>query len=118
MPFLIPFIAPSVLSSIISADLRPVSSFGIVLVNVVIIGAALGLGYFRAIILDRLQVSVEPVSQLLQLRWLFHWCESALNQIGKALLRVRVTLEGQHYLGWAIFVALVGAIILLLRNGS
>lgn len=121
VPFLIPLVALVILSSITGADLSPTNRFppfGTVLVIIVIIGGAIGLGYFRPAILNRLSIAAGPASQLLQLRWLLYGGELALNQAGKALLRVRVTLEGQHYLGWAIFVALVGAIILLLSNGS
>ena len=50
-----------------------------------------------------------------RLQWLFRWSESGLNQLSKALLRVRVTLEGQHYLGWAVLATLVGVLVFLLN---
>jgi hypothetical protein len=36
--------------------------------------------------------------------------------MGKLLLRVEVILEGQHYIGWAIFAAIIGALVVLLRT--
>jgi hypothetical protein len=38
-----------------------------------------------------------------------------LDDAGRFVLRAQVVLEGQHYVGWAIFVALLGALIILLN---
>ncbi len=117
LPFLTPVLAPLILSTMTGIDLSLTSveiSSGILIVMGGTIIGAIGMGYFRPQIIERLNIPVTTVTQLCQLHWLFRWIGRGLDQVGKALLRVRVTLEGQHYLGWAIFAALVGVIILLL----
>lgn len=121
VPFLTPGLAPFMLSIMTQTDLAPVDNELVVVVLVVttfIIAAAIGLGYFRERLMARLKIPVEGATELLGSNWLLGQGEAHLNRAGKAVLRVRVTLEGQHYVGWAIFTALVGAIILLLSVNS
>lgn len=119
VPFLTPGLAPFILSALTGAELSlgsAAQSSGAWVVVVLLVSAAVGLDYFRPAIIARFNLSVPLLSHLLGLHWLFHWGEGVLNQVGKIVLRVRVMLEGQHYLGWAIFTALVGALIILLRT--
>ncbi len=119
VPFLTPGLAPFILSAITEIELSLGGvewSFGLLGINIAIVLGAVGLGYFRGQIIDRLEIPAETMVRLIRLNWLLRWGESRLNQISKVALRVRVTLEGQHYLGWAVFTALVGALIILLRT--
>jgi hypothetical protein len=121
VPFLTPGLAPFMLSIITETDLAVADNeliAAVLVVTIFIFAAAIGLGYFRDRIIARLKIPVEGATELVRLNWLLGQGEAQLNQAGKAVLRVRVTLEGQHYVGWAIFTALVGAIILLLSVSS
>ncbi len=116
-PFLVPGLAPFILAIITRTELpaagfeQPTGVF--VTIGITIIGAA-GLGYFRTQIIKRLKISPPLLAEILRLRWLLYWLEVSLNRVGKAILRLRVFLEGQHYIGWALFAALVGVLIILL----
>ncbi len=116
-PFLVPGLAPFILAIITRPELavagfeQPPGVF--VAIGITIIGAA-GLGYFRTQIIKRLKISPPLLVELVRLRWLLYWLEASLNRAGKAILRLRVFLEGQHYIGWALFTALVGVLIILL----
>jgi hypothetical protein len=79
------------------------------------VAGAIGLGYFRPLIFNRAQISPSILAEFVQLGWLLHWLEKMLNQTGKMVLRVNVILEGQHYIGWALFTALVGSLIIILQ---
>jgi hypothetical protein len=118
VPFLTPALGPFILSAITQTDLAAgsVAWGGVWLMLAVLVAGAIALDYFRPAIASRLNIPVEMFLDVLRLRWLLRGCESLLNQISKGLLRVRVTLEGRHYLAWAMFAALVGALIILLRE--
>jgi hypothetical protein len=75
--------------------------------------AAIGLGYFRLRLTNRLQLPLEILVPWGSLAWIFSKVEMLLDGVGRSILRVRVILDGQHYLGWAIFVALVGALVII-----
>jgi|GEM_PF-1245922 len=118
VPFLVPALAPFVLSTITRTELSSTSAeqfSSIWIVIVILVAGAIGLDYFRGQIIDRLALPVPATTELLSLHWFFRWWEALLDRAGKAVLRVRVTLEGQHYIGWAILVALIGGLIILLR---
>jgi hypothetical protein len=116
VPFLIPGLALFVLATITRLDL-PLVDFALpvgvlIMTSVTIIGAAL-LGYYRTPIMAWLRISATP---LLRLSWLFAWGQGGLDQAGRLALRLGVILEGQHYLGWALLVAMVGILVILLRT--
>jgi hypothetical protein len=50
-----------------------------------------------------------------RLTWLMESAGGALEAVGRLALRVRAVLEGEHYLAWALVIALGLALILLLR---
>lgn len=118
VPFLLPGLAAFILglmtqSDIASADLE--QPFSVFATGVVMVAGAIGFGYYRAELLRYLPISPADLTELLHLRWfLYGWTET-LQWASKATLRLRVFLEGQHYLGWALFTALVGALIIFLR---
>jgi hypothetical protein len=84
-------------------------------VLVIVASAAIALGYFREGLLARIEVSPAILSDLIRLRWLFPNVSMWLDRAGKIILRANIIIEGQHYVGWAIFVAIVGTLIILLR---
>lgn len=114
-PFLIPGLGVFILATITQTNLSPVdaeTAVGGIIALIAIAGATY---YFRDWLLSYLKLPVEMMIEIVSLRWLFGWLEALLNGVGKIVLRIRVTLEGQHYMGWAFFVALVGTLVLLLR---
>jgi len=117
VPFLIPGLAPLILATITGTDLGA-SNFelpGSVLLTVVlVIAGAAGLAYYRSHLIDRLNLSPALPGGRLNLAWLRTPWEKPLLDIGKFALRVEVFLEGQHYMGWALFTALVGVLIIFL----
>jgi hypothetical protein len=120
VPFLIPGLAPFILSVIMNSDPSLVISDGvtpaIIIIGVTTTGA-IGLGYFRTQIITQLNISPTTLIEVFNLHWLFVGLENLLSQTAKLVLRVNVILEGQHYMGWALFTALVGTlIVILMRN--
>lgn len=119
VPFLIPGLAPLILSTLARIDL-PSANFehasGIFIALAVTILGGLGLGYFRPQLIARLKISPTGLGSFAGLGWLLPWWAALLDWLGKFILRVRVILEGQHYVGWALFTALVGVLIFLLRT--
>jgi hypothetical protein len=117
VPFLIPVLAPFILSALTRTQLPPASFaqpagvFGAL--GVTLIGA-LGLGYFRSQLITRLRINPTSVAEFAGLGWLLPWWAALLNWLGKFILRLWIILEGQHYMGWALFTALVGVLIILL----
>jgi len=119
VPFLIPGLAPLILSTLTRTDL-PSANFEqtprVFVVLIVTIVAAVGLGYFRPQLITRLKISPAALVEFAKLGWLLPWWAVLLNWVGKFVLRIEVILEGQHYMGWALFTALVGILIILLRT--
>jgi hypothetical protein len=117
VPFLIPGLAPLILSTLTRTNLPPANfdqAPQVFIVLLVAIVGAIGLGYFRPQLITRLRISSPVVAEFAGLGWLLPWWAVLLNWLGKFILRIRVILEGQHYLGWALFTALVGVLIILL----
>jgi len=114
VPFLVPILGPTLVSSI-SDGIEVSPAFVSILINVVIVTGAVALAYSRADILSRLNIPTQFITEIAQLHWCLSWGESSLNYFSKGVLRLRITLEGQHYLAWAMFAALIGAIIILLN---
>jgi hypothetical protein len=117
VPFLIPGLAAMILSTLTQTNL-PLTSFdqapAVFIVWLITIVGAVGLGYFRPQLITRLRISSTAVAEFAGLGWLLPWWAALLNWLGKFILRIPVILEGQHYLGWALFTALVGVLIILL----
>jgi hypothetical protein len=117
VPFLIPGLAPLILSAIAKIELPPPNfAPSILIVTAMAAMGAIGLGYFREPIIERLKVSSSTLTKLVRLHWLLDWGEQSLSGGSKLILRVNVILEGRHYLGWVLFTALVGALIIILRT--
>jgi hypothetical protein len=118
VPFLIPGLAPLILSVIMKTEWPAINlgqSTAALIIIAITVAGAIGLGHFRPQILNRVQVSPSTLAEWVQLGWLLHWLDKMLNQVGKMVLRVNVILEGQHYIGWALFTALVGGLIIILQ---
>ncbi|MCL4297474.1 MAG: hypothetical protein KJ077_17175 [Anaerolineae bacterium] len=117
VPFLIPGLAPLILSALTRTNLPPASFaqpagvFGAL--GVTLIGA-FGLGYFRPQLIPRLRINPAGLAEFAGLGWLLPWWAALLNWLGKFILLIRIILEGQHYMGWALFAALIGILIILL----
>jgi hypothetical protein len=119
VPFLIPGLAPFILARLTRLDLA-VANFGQSLLTLtllaVIVGGGIALEYYRVRLLNFLKISPERWTSIARLGWLWPRGRQWLNKMGKLLLRVEVILEGQHYIGWAIFAAIIGALVVLLRT--
>lgn len=119
VPFLIPGLAPFILARITRLELST-ANFGQSLLTLtflaVIVGGGITLEYYRVRLLNFLQISPERWTSIARLGWVWPQSGQWLNKMGKLLLRVEVILEGQHYIGWAIFSAIVGTLIVLLRT--
>lgn len=117
VPFLTPGLGPYIFSTLTQSNLTLAGldlSIGAVVLSVVIPIAGSLLGYFRYSIINRLRIPTETVIRIASLRWLPRWGRLVFGELGKFGLRIRVILEGQHYVGWAIFTALVGTLVILL----
>jgi hypothetical protein len=117
VPFLIPGLAPAILTTITDTQLPPADLNQPAAVWAVLAATtlgALGLGYFRPRLLDRLLIAYLTLAEWLTLRWLAALVWAVINFLSKFLLRTWALLEGQHYLGWALFAALVGALVIVL----
>ena len=117
VPFLTPGLGTYIFSALTQSDLSIASlDLSVAAITISIIEPVIGsfLGYFRYSIIDRLRIPTDTVIHIARLGWLLQWGQIVFREIGKFGLRIRVILEGQHYVGWAIFTALVGALVILL----
>jgi len=117
VPFLIPGLAPLILATLTRTNLPPANfqqEAAIVGALVVTILGGFGLGYFRPTLTSRLKIAPFLLADFARLGWLLPWWAAWLNWLGRFILRIRVILEGRHYMGWALFTALVGILIILL----
>jgi hypothetical protein len=116
-PFLIPGLAPFMLGIVTKTKLPAVDFVqppGVFLAVAVVVAGAVGLGYFRPQLMRRLKISAATLVDWVNLSWLQPWSENSLSRGSKLVLRVEVFLQGQHYLGWALFTAVVGVLVILL----
>lgn len=117
VPFLIPGLAPFILATITKADI-PTADFEqpwvVLLAFAGVITGAVSLGYYRSKIIGRIYTSHVALRDWVSLTWLRSRWEKRLMHVAKFTLRIEVFLEGQHYVGWALFTALVGILIVLL----
>jgi hypothetical protein len=118
VPFLLPGLATFILGLMTQSDI-PLADlaqpFGVFVTSVLVVAGAIGFGHYRAELLRYLRISPAALTELLSLRWFLSGGTETLQRASKATLRLRVFLEGQHYIGWALFTALVGALIIFLR---
>ncbi|MCB9078289.1 MAG: hypothetical protein H6631_11890 [Anaerolineaceae bacterium] len=117
VPFLTPGLAPFIFSALTQSNLsisQVELSIGAVAITIIVPVVGSLLGYFRHEIIGRLGIRTQRVVKIASLSWLPGWGQILFKEAGKFGLRVRVVLEGQHYIGWAVFTALVGALVILL----
>ncbi|MFQ5610781.1 MAG: hypothetical protein ACE5H9_01460 [Anaerolineae bacterium] len=74
--------------------------------------ALLSYGHGRWLL--RLPLSERQIVGILEITWTMRPIIDGLDQAARLILRLRLVLEGEHYLGWAILIALTGIIVLLL----
>jgi hypothetical protein len=119
VPFLVPGLGLFILQSIMQVDF-PMPGSGeiastLLFLTLTTLGA-IGLGYSRTRLITRFNLPDATLTNTLELNWLLTWTEKLLSRAGKFILRVSVILEGQHYIGWALFTALVGSLIIILMR--
>ena len=117
VPFLVPGLGPFILSTLIHRNLATADLYQPAWVLGALAGSVIGaiaLDYFRPGLIARLRVSQVTLAELGYLYWLAPPLVKWADRISKGLLRVQVVLEGQHYMGWALFIAIVGGLIILL----
>jgi hypothetical protein len=114
VPFLTPVLALFILYGLtqIEALLNTVINAGPVVYVSGLVGAAFVVEYYQRTILARINGSQVFIVRhfetgLTQL-------EAVVDTLSKFVLRTQIMLEGQHYMAWAIFAALLGALIILL----
>ncbi len=115
IPFLIPVLGPRLVTGI-PTPIVAGSSMLIALLGLV--GSllwALFLGHGRHRLLDSLPVSRHGLASALRLGWLLRSLGRGLDTLGRVILRVRTVIEGEHYLAWAILLALGLGLAILLR---
>jgi hypothetical protein len=72
------------------------------------------LGYGRPRLLDVMPCSRIGAMSALRLGWLLGYLGRALDTLSRIVLRLRAVVEGEHYLAWAILLALgLGLLIAL-----
>jgi hypothetical protein len=110
IPFLIPVVGPRWLLSV-----APSASIGTILgphplsAPLGLLGSllwALFLGYGRRRLLDAIPFSRDALMRALRVNWLLRDLGHGLDTLGRVLLRIRAVIEGEHYLAWAILLAL------------
>jgi hypothetical protein len=76
---------------------------------------ALFLGYGRRRLLGALPFPVLGLMAVLRLGWLVRGLARVLDALSRILLRLRVVIEGQHYLAWAILLFAALVLLILFR---
>jgi hypothetical protein len=117
VPFLIPGLGPFILATLTRRELAVAEfdqSTGVLLAMAGSVAGAVLLEYYRGKIVERLKIPPVALADLVRLRWLGTRLIELGDRLGRAILRVQVVVEGQHYLGWAFFVALISALVILL----
>jgi hypothetical protein len=114
IPFLIPAAGPRLLQGVgggIGSDPQPLNA------ALGLVGAllwAVFLGYGRPRLLDAMPFSRAGVLSALRLGWMLDGLGRALDTLSRIVLRLRAVVEGEHYLAWAILLALgLGLLIAL-----
>ena len=114
VPFLTPVLALFILYGItqIEALLTTVISVGTLVYVSGLVGAAFGAEYYQRTMLSRIDGSQVSIGRYFETA--MTQLETVVDALSKFVLRTQARLEGQHYMAWAIFAALLGALIILL----
>jgi hypothetical protein len=115
IPFLVPVLGPRVVVGIPSTSVYGLTSPGPLLGLLGSLLWALFLGYGRQRLLDTAPFSRSGLVDALHLGWLLRILGYALDTLGRVLLRIQIVIEGEHYLAWAILLALGLGLVMLLR---
>jgi hypothetical protein len=115
IPFLFPVLGPLLVVVGAPATFAGPSTVSALLGLVGSLLWALFLGYGRRRLLDSLPFSRRGLASDLRLGWLLRSLGCALGTLGRVILRVRAVVEGEHYLAWAILLALGLGLAVLLR---
>jgi len=124
VPFLVPVVGPRLLhlgmqtplsllvpSQFVAASAMP-STMGAWVGLVGPVLWALFLGYGRRWLLNPLLLWRQGLMGWLRLGWLARCMARTLDTLSRVLLRVRAVIEGEHYLAWAILLAVcIGLLI-------
>lgn len=120
-PWLVPGVAPFILFYLTGLNLSisstPPSGAAIVILVAILI-VALIIGYRRQMMIAQFDLPAGWLERQAYLLGLFGLGQRLFDGVSRSLLRWRVITEGQHYLGWAIFSALIGSLIILLSSAS
>jgi hypothetical protein len=73
------------------------------------------LGYGRLHLLNLIPWPTGTLASILRLHWLLQGLGHVLDTGARVLLRTRALIEGEHYLAWAILLALGLVLIIVLR---
>jgi uncharacterized protein (UPF0333 family) len=115
VPFLVPGLAPLVLFGLTrtaaptAALEQPLTVFAGIVALIVIV---FSLAFFRPQLMSRLEASPVTLTRGIGLSGVR--LQESASWISKVVLRTEVFLQGQHYVAWALFTALLGGLIILL----
>ena len=115
IPFLIPVIGPRL---VLGTSFPPVYDPAMLSISLGLVGSllwALFLGYGRRRLLSSLPFPRRRLASLMRLGWLLQSLGQVLDTLARAMLRIRAVIEGEHYLAWAILLALGLGLVILLR---
>ncbi len=115
IPFLIPVLGPRLVVGIPTPIVAGSSTLITLLGLAGSLLWALFLGHGRRRLLDSMPVSHPGLASALRLGWLLRSLGNGLDTLGRVLLRMRAVIEGEHYLAWAILLALGLGLAILLR---
>lgn len=122
VPFLFPGLAGLVFNVVTGLDFAQAKPFPAQLSTVTLVAnlaviwmIAAGFGYGRNFILQYLNLNPQLVEPLLRLGWLWPHLQRVMAQLNHSILRFKATLEGAHYLSWALLLAITGILVVILK---
>lgn len=115
VPFLIPVVGPQLVQIVAPSTSSGNYSMGALLGLVAALMWALFLGYGRRRLLAVIPFPRGDMMDALRLGWLLRGLGKALDTMSLFLLRIRAVVEGEHYLAWAILLALGLGLLMVLR---
>ncbi len=119
VPFLLPGLGMFVLTRLTQLTFPTVDfaqSVGAIAALIIVVGGAIALAYYRDALMMTIPLPSARVARLARLGWLWPLSRRWLSRLGKVILRIDVVLQGQHYVGWAIFITLIGVLIIFLQT--
>ncbi len=116
IPFLLPGVAGLTFSVITGLQFGGnVSSTGLVGMSLGLVWLlAFSFGFGRERLLTWLKVSPHALEGPLNLTWLWPLLQRGLGALGFIVLQFKAIFEGGHYLGYALLVALIGLLVVIL----